>query len=129
MPKAVVLLSGGLDSTTTLAIPKSPSNEIFIDLVLLNCFLTIKCKLLNDERIKLKMSIEDRVRKVVSEQLDVSADIDNNASFIDDLGADSLDTVELVMSLEEEFDCEIADDEAENITTIQQAIDYINANT
>jgi len=75
------------------------------------------------------MSIEDRVRKVVSEQLDVSSDIDNNASFIDDLGADSLDTVELVMSLEEEFDCEIADEEAENITNIQQAIDYINANT
>ena len=75
------------------------------------------------------MSIEDRVRTVVSEQLDVSGDIDNNASFIDDLGADSLDTVELVMSLEEEFDCEIADEEAENITNIQQAIDYINANT
>jgi len=75
------------------------------------------------------MSIEDRVRKVVSEQLDVSSDIDYNASFIDDLGADSLDTVELVMSLEEEFDCEIADEEAENITNIQQAIDYINANT
>ena len=74
------------------------------------------------------MSIEDRVRKVVSEQLDVSVDIDNNASFIDDLGADSIDTVELVMSLEEEFDCEIPDEEAENITTIQQAIDYINAN-
>ena len=75
------------------------------------------------------MSIEERVRKVVSEQLDVSSDIDNNASFIDDLGADSLDTVELVMSLEEEFDCEIADEEAENITNIQQAINYINANT
>ena len=74
------------------------------------------------------MSIEDRVRKVVSEQLDVSGEIDNNASFIDDLGADSLDTVELVMSLEEEFDCEIPDEEAENITNIQQAIDYINAN-
>ncbi|MDA8692142.1 acyl carrier protein [Candidatus Pseudothioglobus singularis] len=58
------------------------------------------------------MSIEDRVRKVVSEQLDVSSEIDNNASFIDDLGADSLDTVELVMSLEEEFDCEIAVDKA-----------------
>jgi len=75
------------------------------------------------------MSIEDRVRKVVSEQLDVAGDIDNNASFIDDLGADSLDTVELVMSLEEEFDCEIADEDAEKITNIQQAIDYINANT
>ena len=75
------------------------------------------------------MSIEDRVRKVVSEQLDVAVDIDNDASFIDDLGADSLDTVELVMSLEEEFDCEIADEDAEKITNIQQAIDYINANT
>ena len=75
------------------------------------------------------MSIEDRVRKVVSEQLDVNGHIDNNASFIDDLGADSLDTVELVMSLEEEFDCEIADEDAEKITNIQQAIDYINANT
>ncbi|ALE53105.1 acyl carrier protein [Candidatus Thioglobus sp.] len=74
------------------------------------------------------MSIEERVKKVVSEQLDVSGDIDNNASFIDDLGADSLDTVELVMSLEEEFDCEIPDDQAENITTVQQAIDYVNNN-
>jgi len=75
------------------------------------------------------MSIEDRVRKVVSEQLDTNSDIDINASFIDDLGADSLDTVELVMSLEEEFNCEIADEDAEKITNIQQAIDYINANT
>ena len=74
------------------------------------------------------MSIEVRVKKVVAEQLDVSGDIDNNASFIDDLGADSLDTVELVMSLEEEFDCEIPDDQAENITTVQQAIDYVNNN-
>ena len=75
------------------------------------------------------MSIVERVRKVVCEQLDVSGDIDDNASFIDDLGADSLDTVELVMSLEEEFDCEIPDEEAENITTVQQAIDYVKANT
>jgi acyl carrier protein len=74
------------------------------------------------------MSIEDRVKAVVAEQLDASGDIDNNASFIDDLGADSLDTVELVMSLEEEFDCEIPDDDAENITTVQQAIDYVNNN-
>jgi len=74
------------------------------------------------------MSIEERVKKVVAEQLDVNGDIDNNASFIDDLGADSLDTVELVMSLEEEFDCEIPDDQAENITTVQQAIDYVNNN-
>lgn len=74
------------------------------------------------------MSIEQRVKKVVAEQLDVNGDIDNNASFIDDLGADSLDTVELVMSLEEEFKCEIPDDEAENITTVQNAIDYIKNN-
>ena len=75
------------------------------------------------------MSIEERVRKVVREQLDVDGDIDDNASFIDDLGADSLDTVELVMSLEEEFDCEIPDEEAEKITTVQHAIDYVKANT
>jgi len=74
------------------------------------------------------MSIEQRVKSVVAEQLDVSGDIDNNASFIDDLGADSLDTVELVMSLEEEFDCEISDDQAENITTVQEAIDYVTNN-
>ena len=72
--------------------------------------------------------IEERVKKVVAEQLDVTGDIDNNASFIDDLGADSLDTVELVMSLEEEFECEIPDDEAEKITTVQQAIDYVEKN-
>ena len=75
------------------------------------------------------MSIEDRVRKVVSEQLEVSGDIDNNASFIDDLGADSLDTVELVMALEEEFDIEIPDDDAEKIATVQAAIDYVSANS
>jgi len=75
------------------------------------------------------MSIEERVRKVVREQLDVNGDIDDSASFIDDLGADSLDTVELVMSLEEEFDCEIPDEEAEKITTVQHAIDYVKANT
>jgi len=73
-------------------------------------------------------SVEERVKKVVAEQLDVSGDIDNNASFIDDLGADSLDTVELVMSLEEEFECEIPDDKAEKITTVQQAIDYVEKN-
>ena len=71
------------------------------------------------------MSIEDRVRKVVSEQLDVSGEIDNNASFIDDLGADSLDTVELVMAFEEEFGCEIPDDAAEKILTVKDAVNYI----
>ncbi len=74
-------------------------------------------------------SIEERVSKIVVEQLGVNeADVKKDASFVDDLGADSLDTVELVMALEEEFDCEIPDDAAEKITTVQQAIDYINAN-
>jgi acyl carrier protein len=54
-------------------------------------------------------------------------EVTNNASFVDDLGADSLDTVELVMALEEEFECEIPDEEAEKITSVQQAIDYIKA--
>jgi|TARA_B100001105_G_C21992519_1_gene273787 acyl carrier protein len=73
--------------------------------------------------------IEQRVRKIVSEQLGTDNDkIKNTSSFIDDLGADSLDTVELVMALEEEFDTEIPDEEAEKITTVQQAIDYINKN-
>ena len=73
-------------------------------------------------------NIEERVKKIVAEQLGVKEDIVNDASFVDDLGADSLDTVELVMALEEEFECEIPDDEAEKITTVQQAIDYVNKN-
>jgi acyl carrier protein len=74
-------------------------------------------------------NIEQRVRKIVAEQLGVKEeDIKNDSSFVDDLGADSLDTVELVMALEEEFECEIPDEEAEKITTVQQAIDYINNN-
>jgi acyl carrier protein len=74
-------------------------------------------------------SIEERVRKIVVEQLGVKEEeAVNTASFVDDLGADSLDTVELVMALEEEFECEIPDEEAENITTVQQAIDYVSAN-
>lgn len=74
-------------------------------------------------------SIEERVKKIVVEQLGVNEDqVVNSASFVDDLGADSLDTVELVMALEEEFETEIPDDQAENITTVQQAIDYVNAN-
>ncbi len=73
-------------------------------------------------------SVDERVKKIVVEQLGVSdGDVKNEASFVDDLGADSLDTVELVMALEEEFDCEIPDEEAEKITTVQQAIDYVNA--
>jgi len=74
-------------------------------------------------------NIEDRVKKIVAEQLGVKEDEVNNASsFVDDLGADSLDTVELVMALEEEFDTEIPDEEAEQITTVQLAINYINEN-
>ncbi len=73
---------------------------------------------------------EERVKKIVVEQLGVKEDeVTNAASFVDDLGADSLDTVELVMALEEEFDTEIPDEEAEKITTVQQAIDYVNANS
>jgi len=73
-------------------------------------------------------SVEERVKKIVIEQLGVNeGEVTNDASFVDDLGADSLDTVELVMALEEEFDCEISDEEAEKITTVKQAIDYISA--
>ena len=74
-------------------------------------------------------SIEERVQKIVVEQLGVKDDeVTPNASFVDDLGADSLDTVELVMALEEEFECEIPDEDAEKITNVKQAVDYINAN-
>ena len=73
--------------------------------------------------------ISDRVKNIVVEHLGVDADkVVESASFIDDLGADSLDTVELVMALEEEFETEIPDEEAEKITTVQLAINYINEN-
>ncbi len=72
-------------------------------------------------------SIEERVAKIVAEQLGTDVDqVKAESSFVDDLGADSLDTVELVMALEEEFDLEIPDDEAEKIATVQNAIDFIN---
>ncbi|HES75696.1 MAG: acyl carrier protein [Halothiobacillaceae bacterium] len=71
-------------------------------------------------------SIEERVKKIVVEQLGVKEeDVTVDASFVDDLGADSLDTVELVMALEEEFECEIPDEDAEKITTVQQAVEFI----
>ena len=74
-------------------------------------------------------NIEDRVRKIVAEQLGVKEEeVKAEASFVDDLGADSLDTVELVMALEEEFETEIPDEEAEKITTVQLAINYIDNN-
>ena len=73
-------------------------------------------------------TVEERVRKIVVEQLGVKEEaLRNDASFVDDLGADSLDTVELVMALEEEFETEIPDEKAEKITNIQQAIDYIES--
>jgi len=73
--------------------------------------------------------IETRVKNVVVEQLGVEeSEVTNAASFVDDLGADSLDTVELVMALEEEFGTEIPDEEAEKITTVQLAIDYVKNN-
>lgn len=73
-------------------------------------------------------SIEEQVKNIVAEQLGVKAEeVTNNASFVDDLGADSLDTVELVMALEEEFETEIPDEEAEKITTVQLAIDFVKS--
>lgn len=72
--------------------------------------------------------VAERVKGIVVEHLGVDADkVTENASFIDDLGADSLDTVELVMAFEEEFNCEIPDDAAENITTVKDAIDFIKS--
>ena len=74
-------------------------------------------------------NIEQRGKKIVAEQLGVNeADVKTDSSFVNDLGADSLDTVELVMALEEEFETEIPDEEAEKITTVQQAVDYIKSN-
>jgi acyl carrier protein len=75
-------------------------------------------------------AIDKRVKEIVAEQLGVDeAQVTNEASFMDDLGADSLDTVELVMALEEEFDIEISDEDAEKIQTVQDAIDYITEHT
>ena len=76
------------------------------------------------------MSVEEKVKEIIVDQLGVDEkQVASEASFIDDLGADSLDTVELVMALEEEFDIEIPDEEAEKISTVQHAIDYINNHT
>lgn len=73
-------------------------------------------------------NLEQRIKKIVAEQLGVNeTEVKNESSFVEDLGADSLDTVELVMALEEEFECEIPDEQAEKINTVQQAIDYVNS--
>ncbi len=75
-------------------------------------------------------NVEQRVMKIVAEQLGVNeTEVKSESSFVDDLGADSLDTVELVMALEEEFDCEIPDEEAVKITTVKQAVDYVSAHS
>ncbi len=76
------------------------------------------------------MSIEEKVKQIVAEQLGVDeGQVTENASFMDDLGADSLDTVELVMALEEEFDIEISDEDAEKIQTVNDAITYVKGNS
>ena len=75
-------------------------------------------------------AVEEKVKQIIVEQLGVDeGEVTPNASFVDDLGADSLDTVELVMAFEEAFDIEIPDDEAEKIKTVKNAIDYINAHS
>ena len=72
-------------------------------------------------------NVEERVKKIVAEQLGVKEEeVNNDSSFVEDLGADSLDTVELVMALEEEFETEIPDEEAEKITTVQLAVNYVS---
>ena len=74
-------------------------------------------------------TVEERVKKIVCEQLGVKeSEVQNTSSFVEDLGADSLDTVELVMALEEEFETEIPDEEAEKLSTVEEAIDFIIAN-
>ncbi len=74
------------------------------------------------------MSIEDKIKEIITEKLSVEMDeIVPEASFVDDLGADSLDLVELIMTMEEEFDIDISDDDAEKILTVKDAIDYINS--
>ena len=75
------------------------------------------------------MSVEDKVKKIIAEKLSVDLEeVVPDASFVDDLGADSLDLVELIMSMEEEFDIDIFDEDAEKLVCVKDAIDYINAN-
>ncbi len=74
------------------------------------------------------MSVEDKVKKIIAEKLSVDMDeVVPDAAFVDDLGADSLDLVELIMSMEEEFDIDISDEDAEQIATVKDAIAYINS--
>lgn len=76
------------------------------------------------------MSVEDKIKKIIAEKLSVELEeVVPDASFVDDLGADSLDLVELIMSMEEEFDIEISDEKAEEMVTVKDALDYVVANT
>jgi acyl carrier protein len=76
------------------------------------------------------MSVEDKLKKVIADKLSVDLEeVVDDASFVDDLGADSLDLVELIMSMEEEFDVEIPDDDAEKMVTVKDAIDYLHAHS
>jgi acyl carrier protein len=78
---------------------------------------------------RFSMSVEDKVKKIIAEKLSVDLEeVVEEASFVDDLGADSLDLVELIMSMEEEFDIDISDEDAEKLVTVKDAINYINAN-
>jgi acyl carrier protein len=109
---------------------KSWFDQIGFSCIFFNILYTTKtvAKASFDRKLNSMSDIEQRVKKIIAEQLGVKEDeVTNSASFVEDLGADSLDTVELVMALEEEFDTEIPDEEAEKITTVQAAIDYINS--
>jgi acyl carrier protein len=76
------------------------------------------------------MSVEDKIKKIIAEKLSVELEeVVPDANFVDDLGADSLDLVELIMSMEEEFDIEISDEKAEEMVTVKNALDYVVANT
>jgi len=76
------------------------------------------------------MSVEDKIRKIIAEKLSVDlAEVKPQASFVDDLGADSLDLVELIMSMEEEFEIDISDEDAEKLVTVQDAIEFVNAHS
>ncbi len=76
------------------------------------------------------MSIEDKVKKIIAEKLSVDlSEVKEESAFVDDLGADSLDLVELIMSMEEEFDIDISDEDAEKLVTVQDVLKYINANS
>jgi len=93
-----------------------------------NCFFgLVLFVFINVKKMEKKMAIDQQMVDIIVEQLSVEKDkVVPNASFVDDLGADSLDLVELIMAMEEEFDVEIPDEDAEKINTVQNAIDYIN---